>query len=70
MSIPAAASTALAVGVVAQDQLLGVHLGAGLVDPAEPLEQRSLAVEHHLVSSQEQVAAGSQIQPVFITIDQ
>ena len=65
MSRPAAASSAPAAGVVAQDLFLGVHLGAGLADPAEPLEQRSLAMEH-LASFQEQVAAGNQIQPAFI----
>lgn len=57
---------ALAAGVVVQDLLLGVHQGAGLVGPAEPLEQRSFALDHHQVSSQEQVAADIQIQPVFI----
>lgn len=60
MSKPAVASMPLAAGVAAQDLLLGVHLGAGL---AEPLEQRSLAVDHHQVLTQEQVAAGNQIQP-------
>lgn len=65
MSRPVAASMALSAGVVAWDQLLAVHLDADLVAPAEPWEQRSLAKEH-LVSFQEPVAAGSQIQPAFI----
>jgi hypothetical protein len=38
---PAAASLAIAAGVVEQD--LGVHQDADLVGPAEPLEQSSLA---------------------------
>ena len=60
----AAASLALAAGVVAQDLFLGGPLGAALVGPAEPWEQRSLAWDHHQVSFPELVAAGNQIQLV------
>lgn len=65
MNRPAAAPVALAVAIVAQDLLRVVHQGADLVDPAEPLVQKSLALEHHQASSQEQVAADNQIQPAF-----
>lgn len=66
MNRPVAAPVALIAGIVAQDQHRDVHQGAGLADPAEPLGRKSLALEHHQVSSQEQVAADNQIQPALL----
>lgn len=56
---------ALVAVIVGQDLPHVDHLGAAPADPAVPLEQRSLALEHHLAAYQEQVAADNQIQPII-----
>lgn len=56
---------ALAVGSAALALAHVDHLGAGPADPEGPLEQRSLASEHHQDAFLEQVAADNQIQPII-----